>query len=60
MKIPEVKLLMQLPNKQKNTFYPFVLEFLELLKIYQNDIILIDENTIYNTIYVCGEAPMIS
>jgi hypothetical protein len=50
--IPEVKLLMQLPNEQKNTFYPFILEFLELLQIYQNDIVLIDENTIYNTIYI--------
>jgi capsular polysaccharide biosynthesis protein len=52
IQIPEAKLLMQLPNEQRNTFYPFVLEFLELLQIYQNDIVLIDENTIYNTIYV--------
>ena len=43
---------MQMPNEQKNSFYQFVLEFLELLNIYQNDIVLIDENTIYNTIYV--------
>ena len=41
-----------MPNEQKNSFYQFVLEFLELLNIYQNDIVLIDENTIYNTIYV--------
>ena len=52
LQIPEVKLLMQMPNEQKNSFYQFVLEFLELLNIYQNDIVLIDENTIYNTIYV--------
>ena len=52
IQIPEAKLLMQLPNEQRNTFYPFVLEFLELLQIYQNDIVLIDENTIYNTIYI--------
>ena len=50
--IPEVKLLMQLPNEQKNSFYPFVIEFLEILNIYQNDIVLIDDNTIYNTIYI--------
>ena len=43
---------MQMPNEQKNSFYPFVIEFLELLQIYQNDIVLIDENTIYNTIYI--------
>ena len=52
LQIPEVKLLMQLPNEQKNTFYPFVIEFLEILNIYQNDIVLIDDNTIYNTIYI--------
>lgn len=52
LQIPEVKLLMQMPNEQKNSFYPFVIEFLELLQIYQNDIVLIDENTIYNTIYI--------
>lgn len=50
--IPELKLLMQLPNEQKDIFYPFVLEFLELLDITRNDIILIEENTVYKEIYI--------
>ena len=30
--IPELKLLMQYPNEQRAEFYPFVLEFLEILR----------------------------
>jgi hypothetical protein len=50
--IPNLKLLMQYPNEQKNVFYPFVIEFLELLDIYSNDIIIINENTVYSNIYI--------
>ena len=50
--IPNLKLLMQYPNQQKPTFYPFISEFLEILKIYKEDIILINDFTIYKTIYV--------
>ena len=50
--LPELKLLMQLPNKQRTEFYPFVLEFLKILNIYQEDIIFIKENMLYNEIYV--------
>jgi hypothetical protein len=39
--IPTLKLLMQYPNEQKTTFYPFVIEFLEILNITKNDIVII-------------------
>ena len=50
--IPTIKLLMQYPNEQKTTFYPFVIEFLEILNITQNDIVLINTATQYKTIYI--------
>lgn len=50
--IPSLKLLMQYPNPQKNEFYPFVTEFLELLNITNEDIVLINESTLYKTIYI--------
>ena len=50
--IPELKLMMQYPNEQKTCFYPFINEFLEILNISNQDIILVDENTLYSEIYV--------
>jgi hypothetical protein len=50
--IPDLKLLMQYPNEQKDTFYPFICEFLELLNINIQDIVIVDPHTMYNTIYV--------
>jgi hypothetical protein len=50
--IPKLKLLMQFPNEQKNTFYPFINEFLEILNINKEDIILVNENTLYSEVYV--------
>ena len=50
--IPHLKLLMQYPNEQKTTFYPFINEFLEILNIFKEDIILVDEDTLYSEIYV--------
>jgi len=49
--IPELKVLMQYPNEQRHTFYPFVVEFLELLHIGHQDIIIVDPYTIYESIY---------
>ena len=49
---PEIKLLMQFPNPQKQEMYRFVLEFLEILNIAKNDIIIADKNTNYNEIYI--------
>jgi len=51
-KIPNIKLLMQYPNEQKNSLYPFVIEFLELLDITLNDILMINNNNIYKEIYI--------
>jgi capsular polysaccharide biosynthesis protein len=50
--IPDLKLLMQYPNEQRRTFYPFVLELLELIDIHKDDIILVNSNTIYNEVYI--------
>jgi hypothetical protein len=48
---PETKLLMNYPAG-KDQFYKFVLEFLEILGIREDDIIIADENTVYKKIYV--------
>jgi hypothetical protein len=50
--IPEIKLLMQYPNEQKNSLYPFVMEFLELLNITMNDILMVNNKDIYKEIYI--------
>ena len=50
--IPDLKLLMQYPNEQKKDLYPFINEFLEILNIKNDDIIMVDDNTTYNEIYV--------
>ena len=50
--IPEIKLLMQYPNEQKGSFYPFVLEFLELLEIGRDDIVMVDCETLYKSVYI--------
>lgn len=52
-KIPDLKLLMQWPNPQKHEFYPFVVEFLEILGIDPAcDIIMATPNVVYDTIYI--------
>jgi hypothetical protein len=43
---------MQYPNPQKKELYRFVIEFLEILNITKNDIIIADKNTNYNEIYI--------
>jgi hypothetical protein len=50
--LPTLKVLMQYPNEQKNKFYPFVLEFLELLNITPADIILVNKETQYESVYI--------
>ncbi len=47
--VPNLKLLMQYPNEQKQTLYPFVTEFLEILNI---EYIILDSETMYNTVYI--------
>lgn len=50
--IPDLKLLMQYPNPQKNTHYPFVVEILELLGITDTNIEMIDSNCKYENVFV--------
>lgn len=50
--IPEIKLLMQYPNEEKESFYPFVLEFLELLEIRRDDIVMVNCETLYKSVYI--------
>ncbi|ULY68555.1 hypothetical protein [Chlorella virus XW01] len=50
--IPNLKLLMQYPNEQKNSMYNFVLEFLEILNINKKDIVMVNDYTIYKEIYI--------
>lgn len=50
--IPELKLLMNYPNFTKKEFYKFVKEFLEILNIFEDDIIIIDKNKKYSEVYV--------
>ena len=50
--IKNIKLLMQYPNKHKHNFYPFVLEFLNILDITENDMILANDNNVYNEVYI--------
>ena len=50
--IPNLKLLMQYPNPQKKEIYRFVLEFLEILDITKDDIIMANNETKYDEIYI--------
>ena len=47
-----IKLLMQYPNKEKKTFYPFVIEFLDILGINQKEIVIANDFTVYEEIYI--------
>lgn len=49
--ITNLKLLMSYPNSQRKEFYKFVKEFLEILGINEDDIILVDKKTLYTEVY---------
>lgn len=49
---PDLKLLMQYPNNQKKEFYPFVIEMLNILGIYNSDIEMINDNCLYENVFV--------
>ena len=49
--IPNLKLLMNYPNKDKNNLYKFVKEYLDLLKIKDEDIKIINPKTLYRDVY---------
>lgn len=48
---PNIKLLMNFPNSS-GKMYRFVSEFLDLLNIKENQILILDKNTIYREVYV--------
>lgn len=50
--ISDLKLLMQFPNPQKNSHYPFVTEMLELIGINDTDIEILNSNCEYENIFV--------
>ena len=50
--IHDLKLLMQFPNPQKNSHYPFVIEMLELIGINDTDIEIINSTYEYENIFV--------
>jgi capsular polysaccharide biosynthesis protein len=50
--VPNLKLLMNYPNPEKSDFYRFVKEFLEILDIIDDDILIIKGDTIYEQVYI--------
>jgi hypothetical protein len=50
--IPNIKLLMQYPNPHKKEMYKFILEFLEILSITKDDIMIANPETEYSDIYI--------
>jgi hypothetical protein len=50
--INNLKLLMTYPNQGKKDFYKFVVEFLELIGITSDDIIIAKSNTLYKDIFI--------
>jgi len=51
-KIPTLKLLMNYPNPNKKKFYNFIVEFLSLLGITEDMIIVVEAGTLYKQLYV--------
>ena len=49
--IPNLKLLMNYPNHTVKNFYKFITEFLQIIGIDINDIILVEEDVIYKKVY---------
>lgn len=49
---PTLKILTSFANSQQNKLNKFVIEFLELLDIKKSDILIVDDKTIYETMYV--------
>jgi capsular polysaccharide biosynthesis protein len=49
---PNLKLLMSFPNSEKKSFYLFVTEFLNLLGIYSENIVIANSETLYSKIFV--------
>ena len=50
--VPNIKLLMNYPNKETKNIYNFVFEFLELLNIKKEDITFVSDETIYSVVFI--------
>lgn len=50
--LPGLKLLINFVNDQQTKLNPFVTEFLELLHIYSEDILILDKDTVYSEVFV--------
>ena len=50
--LPGLKLLINFANDQQIKLNPFVTEFLELLHIYSEDLLFLDNDTIYSDVFV--------
>lgn len=50
--LPGLKLLMNFPTSQASQFYPFVREFLELMGLGDNEIVIAEFGTQYSQLYV--------
>ena len=51
-KTMKIKLLMNFPNHQMTKLYRFVIEFLEILGITKDDILIVKDKTLYKNIYL--------
>jgi hypothetical protein len=51
-KINNLKLLMNYPNYESTKLYPFVKEFLEILNIKDDDIIIAKDDVLYESVYI--------
>jgi hypothetical protein len=49
--ITDLKLLMNYPNSTVKNFYKFITEFLEIIGINVNDIVLVEDDVIYKKVY---------
>lgn len=50
--VPDLKLLVNYPNSQNRAFYPFVVEFLALLGIGAEDLVVADPHTEYRQLFI--------
>ena len=51
-RIPNLKLLINYPNSQTNYVYKFVMEFLEIVGIKKDDLLFVDNQKIYKSLYI--------
>ena len=52
LKIKNLKLLMNFPNKEKLEFYDFVLDTLRMLDVTEKDILIVKNDEIYSNVFI--------